>query len=442
MKRTLGVSLLLGMLALFAVSAVFGGGSGDKGKAAVDSGQFKSRTLKMLSIWDNTDPKTDGYLITELSREYGKTVSGFDLDYEYVSITELDQKIAVLLANNDLPDICVFESGSRLKPVIATGQILDMDKTFRELGIRDCLDEGAVSLLKNLVDNVGLYDLPLGLNMEGFWYHKGLFQKAGITSTPKTWTEFLAVCEKLKQAGITPIVQGGKDQWPMTRVLNGYVVRSIGLDAVGDAVGGKTKFTDAKYAAAAQMFADMAKKGYFVEGMNTIDPSTASAMLMNGQAAMKYDGSWFAGNLNDPEQNLAGPDGIGFFNVPLVESNPAGGTLDDYSMNCGNILMFSSKKYDAAVADWMKYVFPRYGDYAMQKLGAFKGYKITQMPANLPVYTRLVADTLSSAKGSFLWFEAKMPVRASEMAQENISLLYNGEMTPQRYMEILQNSLR
>jgi raffinose/stachyose/melibiose transport system substrate-binding protein len=437
MKRTFGLCILL---ALFVVSAVFGGGSDDKAKTA-DTGLFKSRSLKMLSIWDNTDPKTDGYLITELSGEYGKTVSGFSLDYEYVSITELDQKVAVLLASNDLPEICVFESGSRLKPVISTGQILDMDKTFRELGIRDCLDEGAVSLLKNLVDNVGLYDLPLGLNMEGFWYHKGLFQKAGVTSTPKTWTEFLAVCEKLKQAGIAPIVQGGKDQWPMTRVLNGYVIRSIGLDAVGDAVSGKAKFTDAKYVAAAQMFADMAKNGYFVEGMNTIDPSTASAMLINGQAAIKYDGSWFAGNLNDVEQNITGPDGIGFFNVPLVETNSTGGTLDDYSMNCGNILMFSSKKYDAVVADWMKYIFPRYGDYAMQKLGAFKGYKISQMPSNLPSYTKLVADTLSNTKGAFLWFEAKMPVKASEMAQENISLLYNGEMTPQRYMEILQNSL-
>jgi raffinose/stachyose/melibiose transport system substrate-binding protein len=189
------------------------------------------------------------------------------------------------------------------------------------------------------------------------------------------------------------------------------------------------------------MFADMAKKEYFVKGMNTIDTSTASAMLMNGQAAIKYDGSWFSGNLNDAKQNVAGPDGIGFFNIPLADGSAAGGTLDDYSMNCGNILMFSSKKYDAAVADWMKYVFPRYGDYAMQHLGAFKGYKLSQVPSNLPAYTKLVADTLSSAKGSFLWFEGKMPVKTSEFAQENISLLYNGEMTPLQYMEALQRSL-
>jgi raffinose/stachyose/melibiose transport system substrate-binding protein len=395
----------------------------------------------MLSIWDNTDPITDGYLLTELSKEYGKTVDGFELEYEYVSISELDQKVAVLLASNDLPDICVFESGSRLKDVIATGQILDMDQTFRDLGIRDCLDEGAVSLLKNLIDNVGLYDLPLGLNMEGFWYNKALFQKAGITDTPKTWTEFLDVCEKLKNAGIVPIVEGGRDRWPMTRVLNAYLVRSVGLQAVDDAVSGKTKFTDPQYVAAAQMFADMGKKGYFIEGMNTIDPSTASAMIMNGQAAMKYDGSWFSGNLVRPE-NAAGPDGIGFFNVPLVEGNAAGGTLDDYSMNCGNILIFSKAKYDAAVGDWMKYIFPRYGDYAMEKLKSFKGYKLTKEPTGLPTYSKIVADTLSSAKNSFLWFEAKMPVRTSEYAQDNIALLYTGEITPARYMEMLQESLR
>jgi len=395
----------------------------------------------MLSIWDNTDPTTNGWLISELSNEYAKTVNGFELEYEYVSISEIDRKVSVLLTSNDLPEICVYESGTRLKPLISSGQILDMDKTFRELGIRDCLDEGAVSLLTNLVDNIGLYDLPLGLNMEGFWYHKELFRKAGITSTPKTWTEFIDACEKLKQAGIIPIVQGGKDRWPLTRVLNAYVVRSIGLNAVGDVVSGKTKFTDSAWVAAAQMFSDMARKTYFVEGINTIDPSTASAMLMNGQAAMKYDGSWFSANLSQ-SSNAAGPEGIGFFNVPLVEGVSAGGTLDDYSMNCGNILVFSSSKYDSAVGDWMKYVFPRLGDFAMETQKAFKGYRLSRVPSDLPYYTKIVADTLSSAKGSFLWFEARMESRTSEAAQNNIALLCTGEMTPIRYLTTLQETLQ
>jgi raffinose/stachyose/melibiose transport system substrate-binding protein len=207
-------------------------------------------------------------------------------------------------------------------------------------------------------------------------------------------------------------------------------------DAVKKAMSGEKHFTDPEFVAAAQMFADMAKKEYFVVGMNTIDPGTATSMLMNGQAAMNYDGSWKVSNLNS-EDNAAGPEGIGFFNVPVVNDSS---TLDDYSMNCGNILMFSSKKYDEKVGDWMKFVFPRLGDFAMQETGSFKGFKISKMPEETTYYTQIVADRLASAKGAFLWFEAKMDSETSTLAQNNISLLYTGEMSAEEYMRQLEES--
>ena len=103
-------------------------------------------------------------------------------------------------------------------------------------------------------------------------------------------------------------MQGGSDNWPMTRVLNAYLVRSVGLNAVQDAVTGKRSFTDPEYVAAQKDVSGYGKKGYFAEGMNTIDPGTATSMLMNGQAAMNYDGSWKTSNLNS-EDNAAGPEG-------------------------------------------------------------------------------------------------------------------------------------
>ncbi|MFV0399104.1 MAG: ABC transporter substrate-binding protein [Oscillospiraceae bacterium] len=397
---------------------------------------FQSRTINFLSIWDDSDPVSDTYMILDLSSQYGETVEGFEIQHEYVGIDQLDQKVSILVSSNDLPEICTYESGSRLKDLIATGQILDVEAAWTELGIFDCLDDGAVSLLKNLVDDEGLYDVPLGLNVEGFWYNKALFEQAGITEVPETWDEFMDVCQKLVDAGIVPIVQGGSDSWPMTRVLNAYMVRSVGNDAVKDVIDGGASFNDPQYVAAAQMFADMAQKQYFSVGMTTIDPNTASSMLMNGQAAMKYDGSWFAGNLNSDE-NAAGPDGIGFFNVPTAGSDS---TLDDYSMNCGNILVFSSGKYDEAVGDWMSYVFPKIGDYAINNNGAFKGYKINDMP-ELSTYSQIVADALGDAKGAFLWFEAKMDSESSALAQSNIAMLYSGEMTAEEYMAELQDSI-
>ena len=62
---------------------------------------------------------------------------------------------------------------------------------------------------------------------------------------------------------------------------------------------GETKFTDDGFVAAAQMVADMADKGYFGEGATTVDNTTAEGMLLNGQCAMLYDGSWFTSSITD-----------------------------------------------------------------------------------------------------------------------------------------------
>jgi raffinose/stachyose/melibiose transport system substrate-binding protein len=400
--------------------------------------KFQSHKIKIVSIWDETDPASNGYIINELAKQYAETVEGFSLDYEYVSITEIDQKVTTLMASNDLPELCIYESGTRLKDVIASGQILDLDAALTELGVRDYVDEGAASLLIGLVDGEGLYDLPLGLNVEGFWYNKAVFTAAGLDpeNPPQTWDELIAACEAIKAIGIAPIVQGGADQWPMTRVLNAYLVRSVGLDAVNNAMDGTAKWTDDNYVAAAQMFQDMATNGYFAQGMNTIDYTTAVNMVMSGQAGMQYNGSWVTSNL-DSADNLAGEDGIGFFNVPLVNDSS---TLGDYSMNCGNILMVSAAKYDAAVGDFLKYLVTHIGDFAMTNQASFKGFKIDNMPADLPVYTQIVGNALSTASGAFLWFEAKMDSETSTLAQNNIALLYTGEMTAAEYMQALQDS--
>ena len=58
------------------------------------------------------------------------------------------------------------------------------------------------------------YGIPYNVGVVGFWYNKELFAKAGISSAPSTWPQFLADVAKLKAAGIAPIAIGGKDKWP------------------------------------------------------------------------------------------------------------------------------------------------------------------------------------------------------------------------------------
>jgi ABC-type sugar transport system, periplasmic component len=393
----------------------------------------QAKTISFLSIWaENND---NAKLILDMTKDYQATHPNFKVDFELVDTNNLQQKVKVLLASDDLPDVFCYESGTPILELIDAGKIVDIEKATKDLGVYDYLDAGAVSLLKTLASNRGLYDLPLGMNVEGIWYNKADFKKAGISAPPTTWDEMMADCDKLMKAGIQPFTAGGKDKWPISRVLNMYVMRRLGVDAMAKGVAGKISFTDPAFIESAKVVQDMAKKGYFGTGITTVDYATAADTLFAGKAAMLYNGSWFAENLNDASRNVAGPDGIGFFNIPTVKGGV--GKIDDYSMNCGTIICLSKAKYDAATADWLKYIVTHMGDKAMKDYGALKGYKVTTTNPNLSGYTKLIQAELKKVKTAGLWFEASFDSKTSQVAQDNIQSLFMGTMTPEAYWKAI-----
>lgn len=394
------------------------------------------KTIKILSIWPEDDD--NGVLINEICKNYQAEVNpNFNWEYELVSSDDLKQKIATLTASNDLPDIFVYESGKPIVDLIEADKIVNVSEVLTEYDCVDALNPSAVSLLSTLSATDDIYDLPLGLNVEGFWYNKALFEKAGVEA-PKTWEEFETVLAKLQEAGIQPLAAGGSDKWGVTRLVNAYTVRTAGPDAMTKAANGETKYTDEAYVAAAQKIQDWADKGYFGEGVTTVDMNTAGSMLMTEKAAIFYNGSWFTMNLNDTSANLAGEDGIGFFNVPVVDESISG--IDSYSMNCGNILCFSKEKYDEATGWFMKYFVENMGDTAMKLQGSVKGYNYDESLAEVSGYTQLVLDHINSAKSAFTWYESAMGSEVSTVAQENVQTLLTGDITAEEYMQSIQDA--
>ena len=394
-----------------------------------------TKKITILSIW--AEDNDNGIVMTQLTDKYIAEVNpNFSYEYELVSADNLRQKVATMAASNDLPDVFVYESGTPLIPLIEDGYVLDITTALTDLGVYDKLDAGAVAILSNLTDTEHIYDLPLGLNVEGFWYNKALFEKAGITAAPTTYAELQDACDKLFAAGIQPFTAGGADKWPATRLINAYVMRKLGVDALAKCAAGEMSYVNDGIIEGAQLLQDMCNKGYFGEGPTTVDYNTAANMLMSGQAAILYNGSWFTQNLASTD-NPAGEDGIGFFNIPTVEGGV--GTLTEYSMNCGNILCLSAAKYDEATADWLKYMVSNIGDFAIQNMGTLKGYTIETYPEDLSSYTKMVADEFAKVTAASTWFEATMDSEMTTTAQQNVQSLMNGDMTAQEYAQALQD---
>lgn len=396
-----------------------------------------AKDFHILSIW--AEDNDNGVLLTKVMDDYKANVNpNFNYEYELVSSDDLRQKISTLASSNDLPDMFAYESGKPIVDLIGAGQITDIGALLREIGDTDYVTPSATSLLKTLSGTDTIYDLPLGLNVEGFWYNKALFEQAGITKTPATWDEFEADLQQLKDAGIQPLSCGAADKWGATRLINAYTVRTMGADALQQAANGEKSYTDQGFVDAAARIQEWADKGYFGEGVNTVDMNTAGSMLMSGQAAIFYNGSWFTSNLNDTTANQAGEDGIGFFNVPVADDSVS--DAGAYSMNCGNILCLSSARCDEATKWFIKYFVEHIGDVAMETQGSIKGYTYTAQPAEMTGYTKLVLDEIDKAASAFTWYEATMNSEVSDAAQQNVQTLLSGEMTPEDYMQSIQDA--
>lgn len=444
--------LIAGLLATTMVATLFAGcgsssssgeeaatDSTDSAETTVVSGEDPQleKSFKILSIWDQDSD--NGELITKIADQYIAEVNpNFSYEYEYVSSDDLRTKVATLVSSNDLPDMFAYEAGAPLVDYIDAGKVVNISELLKTYDCEDAMDPSAVSLLQTLSGTDDIYDLPLGLNVEGFWYNKELFAEAGIESAPTTWDEFEEDCEKLMAAGIQPLSAGGSDKWGVTRVINAYLVRTAGADAMQKAKDGEASYTDDAYVAAAAKVQEWAEKGYFGEGVNTVDMTTAGQMLMNGQAAMFYNGSWFAENLNDTENNKAGEDGIGFFNVPVADESVS--PITEYSMNCGNILCLSQDKYDEATGWFIKYFVEHMGDVAMETQGTVKGYNYTASTDSVQPYTQIVLDEIGKAESAYTWFEATMVSEVSSVAQEQVQALMTGDITAEEYMQLIQDA--
>jgi ABC-type glycerol-3-phosphate transport system substrate-binding protein len=151
------------------------------------------------------------------------------------------------------------------------------------------------------------------------FYNKALFARAGITSLPTTWAQFMAVCAKVKAAGIVPIELGGGDPFAASMPLSGILSADIlGKDPswLQKRYAGKVHFTDANVETAAAKYRAMAADGYFETGALGVKYADSITNFTSGKTAMYMMGSWFLGAI--PK---ASADNFGSFLTPTDDGS-------------------------------------------------------------------------------------------------------------------------
>ena len=137
--------------------------------------------------------------------------------------------------------------------------------------------------------------VPVNIHrVDWIWANPTLLAKVGADSVPTTWDEFNALANKLQAAGITPVAHGGQP-WQDATIFETVVLGLGGpefyqealVDLDDDALNSDTMKA---------VFDQMRKiRGYVDADFPGRDWNLATAMVMNGDAAMQIMGDWAKG---------------------------------------------------------------------------------------------------------------------------------------------------
>ncbi|HLJ71569.1 MAG TPA: extracellular solute-binding protein [Roseiarcus sp.] len=166
------------------------------------------------------------------------------------------------------------------------------------------------------------YGIPQNTGEVVFFYNKKLFAKAGVKAEDiKTWDDFLGAVKKIKAAGITPIIVGGGEKWPMHFYWSYLVIRGGGANALADAKAGKDGgFKNATFVEAGKRLHELAALEPFQAGYLSTSHPQAEGMFGDGKGAMELMGQWLltAQGPNAADGKGQPIDNIGIFSFPTL----------------------------------------------------------------------------------------------------------------------------
>ena len=198
MKKALSLMLI----ALIAVTSVFATGTTETtatAAAPAEGGKiYDGVELTMWSMWNAAE--IQGQIIQEAAAAFEEE-TGAHVNIEFRG-RDISTIINTALQGGE--NIDIFEDdytriGQQYAPYC-----YDMDAMAQAAGYYD----NSYALFNNMTKEwsggklVSITEQP---NMGGIFYDKAKFEAAGITETPTTWDEFLAVCQQLVDAGFQPL---------------------------------------------------------------------------------------------------------------------------------------------------------------------------------------------------------------------------------------------
>lgn len=289
----------------------------------------------------------------EMMAEFEKKYPNISVDLNMCAGDTLAQNYEPRIASGQMPDVISINYDE--------WSMTNADKGyFADIGGTKAFQEQRKELQEQLTSPGGVkYGVAYGVASMVIYYNKDLFEKAGITETPKNYTEFLDVCQKLKDAGITPMAWTGG--FPNV-IQHGIVSSGIANNLYRVDKGIATEMLTTNYDYNVEGWVDifekmveMRDKGFYNEGYMSTDNAEMIRLFSEGEVAMAWNGTWSAGDF------LTLGDHVDCFIPPMNdEGNPLYGI---FSSETGFGMGAGSKDNEAAKTFFNFLAYDNYANF-------------------------------------------------------------------------------
>jgi multiple sugar transport system substrate-binding protein len=219
-------------------------------------------------------------------------------------------KFPQMLLSNQY-DILNWHAGERLFEYIEQGNIASISDIFTAKEMTGMFDKAVIDAI-SLEDKI--YALPLSYYQIGFYYHKPLFFKFGLTE-PSNWDEFIEVCDILKQNNVSPIYIGSKSNWPATAWFDYLNLRLNGIQFHKDLMRGEASNSDERIQNVLKKLQYISEANYFIQDHQDLEWKQGLPLLFRGLIGMSMLGNYAVQNF--PEKII---DKIGYFKFPIFNN--------------------------------------------------------------------------------------------------------------------------
>ncbi len=300
-QALIGAAGIAGGAALLAAcgsdSKESGGGAADKATGEVTFGSNYS---------DEKDSRAIAAAIAALPNK-DVTVKINTVDHN-----SYQENITTYLQNPD--DVLCWFAGYRMRFFAAKGLAGDISDVWANL-----TEMSAGFKTASTGDDGKQYFVPLYYYPWAVHYRKSLFAEKGYT-VPKTMDEFMALAEKMKADGITPLVAANDGKWPQMGMFDMLNLRINGYQFHVDLMAGKKDWTSPEVAA---VFAQWEKLlPLQQEGANGRTWQDGASALGAKEAGMYLLGTFVTSNF-DPAKDAGAQaiiDDIDFFSFPEINA--------------------------------------------------------------------------------------------------------------------------